>query len=163
MGDVPVRADSGWLADLDAAYDEYERACAARRKENEAHLEEFAGWLERSRLAPATIRRHVTNVNFYLNTYLLREDALPMEEGCRRLDDFLGYFFIVKCMWSTPAAIRSNIASLKKFYRCMLELGHIRQGSYDELLESIRDGREEWVEACERYNAGESFEDVFLF
>lgn len=86
-----------------------------------------------------------------------------MEEGCRRLDDFLGYFFIVKCMWSTPSTARSYAASLKKLYRCMLELGHIGRGSYGELLESIRLGRDEWVEACERYNAGESFEDVFLF
>lgn len=158
MGDVIVFR--GGLGD---AHEEYERAVAGRRRENDGYIDEFAAWLEQSRLAPATIRRHVNNVEFYLNTYLLREDALPMEEGCRRLGDFLGYFFIVKCMWSTPATTRSNVASLKKFYRCMLELGHIGQESYDELLDSIRDGKDEWVEACERYNAGESFEDVLLF
>ena len=41
---------------------------------------------------------------------MLREDALTMENGCKDeyLSDFFGYFFIRKCMWSTPDTIRVN-------------------------------------------------------
>lgn len=40
-----------------------------------------------------------------------------MENGCKDeyLSDFFGYFFIRKCMWSTPDTVKSTIASLKKF------------------------------------------------
>ncbi|WP_270490725.1 hypothetical protein [Holdemanella porci] len=33
-----------------------------------------------------------------------------MENGCKDeyLSDFFGYFFICKCMWSTPDTIRVN-------------------------------------------------------
>lgn len=51
------------------------------------------------------IANHVDNVESYINDYLLREDTLEMQEGCgSRIDMFLGYFFIHKCMWSTPAS-----------------------------------------------------------
>ncbi|MED9970015.1 MAG: hypothetical protein UFA98_08410, partial [Ruminococcus sp.] len=36
------------------------------------------------------------------------------------LDPFF-YFYIHKCMWSTPASVRSMAAGLKKFYKCMAE------------------------------------------
>ena len=41
---------------------------------------------------------------------MLREDALTMENGCKDeyLSDFFEYFFICKCMWSTPDTIRVN-------------------------------------------------------
>ena len=54
-----------------------------------------------------------------------------MENGCKDeyLSDFFGYFFIRKCMWSTPDTVKSTIASLKKFYRLSKE-------DYEELLES---------------------------
>lgn len=137
---------------LDVDYEAYERACEKRRTENDAYLDEFEAWLDAAGLSDKTISRHIRNVDFFLNTYLLREDAYSMEEGCGRMDDFLGYFFIRKCMWSTPETIRQNAASFKKFYKCMLEKGHIAQQSYDVLLADIKTGMPLWLEDCEEYN-----------
>ena len=50
-----------------------------------------------------------------------------MEEGISMLDEYLGNFFIRKCMWSTPANIKTNATSIKKFYKCMLEHGKIEK------------------------------------
>jgi hypothetical protein len=36
---------------------------------------------------------------------------------------FLGYWFIKKAMWAKQSAIKSNAASLKKFYTFMHEKG----------------------------------------
>ena len=138
----------------DFDYEAYEKACERRKKENEAYLIEFEQWLQASGLKDKTIQKHISNVDFYLNVYLLREDAYGMEEGCRaaRIDNFLGYFFIRKCMWSTPASIKQNAASFKKFYKCMLERGHISRGDYDELLVAIKEGTPIWTADCEDYN-----------
>ena len=45
-------------------------------------------------LAPKTIKRHLQNMDFFLNTYLVFDESNPltMEEGVTAIDDFLGYF-----------------------------------------------------------------------
>lgn len=69
-----------------------------------------------------------------------------------RIDDFLGYFFIRKCMWSTPSTIKSNVASIKKFYKSMFQRGHIDIFDYKELTETISDNMDCWLGDCEAYN-----------
>ena len=86
-----------------------------------------------------TIRKHLVNVDFYINTYLLREEPLEMKEGCGfRIDIYLGYFFIHKCMWSTSGTIKTTAASIKKFYRSMNEHGHISKDDYKDLCDIIK-------------------------
>ena len=130
-------------------YERYEREASAIRKENEAHLKEFEDYLNAKGLSAKTIKRHLENVDFYINTYLLYEEANRIDAGCTMVNGFLGSFFIRKCMWSTPATIRQNAASLKKFYKCMLEKGHITKDDFDYLQEEIKEGMPEWIEACE--------------
>ena len=68
--------------------------------------------------------------------------------------EFLGDFFIRKCIWSTPSSIRSNATSFKKF--CKYTLGHeaVEKEPYDYPIEMIRKGMEFWTENCERFNSG---------
>ena len=142
------------MGNYESDYEEYERQCELRQQENVRFLNWFEESLESAKLKPQTIRRHLGNVDFYLNVFLLREKPLNMEQGCFKADRFFGDFFIRKCMWSTPSSIKSNAASLKKFYKCMLEHGAIEQESYDYFIESIREGMEYWTEDCEQYNSG---------
>ncbi len=99
-----------------------------------------------------TINRHLTNVDFYINTYLLREDAYDFTHGIWDIDDYLGYFFIRKCMWSTPGNIKSTAASIKKFYQCMLKQEMIQKADYEYLCETIKDNMWKWQSDCEMYN-----------
>ena len=62
-------------------------------------------------------------------------------------EDFFGYFFIRKCMWSTPHTVKSTIASLKKFYRLSKE-------DYEEFTDTIRVNKEYWTDCCSEYNDG---------
>ena len=127
-------------------------------KRNKKFIDEFRAWMGNKGLSEKTIENHVINADFYINEYLPREDA-KMEEGIGLLADFFGYFFIRKCMWSTPASIKTTATSLKKFYRCMLDLGHISQSDYAFVCAEIKDGLPDWQRECERYNSGEDWED----
>ena len=97
-------------------FEKFEKQCDEIREINTKYIEEFVDELSKKGFVDKTIKRHYENVDFYLNTYLLREDALTMENGCKDeyLSDFFGYFFIRKCMWSTPDTVKSTMASLKK-------------------------------------------------
>ena len=131
-------------------WEEYEKKCEKIRKDNKRYLEIFTENLKG--LSPKTIRAHLNNVDFYINEYLLREDALSMEQGVSHIDNYLGNFFIRKCMWSTPATIKSTAASIKKFYKCMMEHGFIKDEHYVDLCAVIKENMEFWQADCAAYN-----------
>ena len=105
-----------------------------------------------SHLKPKTIDNHVENVDFFINDYLYDRNGLSFEEGIWYVDSFLGDFFIRKCMWSTPGTIKSTAASIKKFYKCMLDNDRIQQSDYKYLCEEIKEKMPEWQARCEEYN-----------
>ena len=119
------------------------------RKINTKYIEGFVDELSKKGFVDKTIKNHYFNVDFYLNDFLLREEALTMENGCKDeyLSDFFGYFFIRRCMWSTPDTVKSTIASLKKFYRLSKE-------DYEEFTDTIRVNKEYWIDCCSEYNDG---------
>ena len=91
-------------------------------------------------------------MDFYINTFLLYEDAIPASEGASRLSMFLGYWFIRKAGWASPASIKQNASSLKKFYTFMHEQGHIDTDDLQDLKETIKEEMPEWVGTVERYD-----------
>jgi len=52
-------------------------------------------------LSKKTIDKHVSNVDFYINDFLLYEDAIEAADGVSSMGMFLGYWFIRKAMWSS--------------------------------------------------------------
>lgn len=96
-------------------------------------------------LAPKTIKRHLQNVDFFLNTYLVFDEAHPltMEEGVNTIDDFLGYFLENKTCFADSTK-HSFVTSLRKFYKSMAAHGKITQEQYEDVVESLRDGGAEY-------------------
>ena len=137
---------------------EYEQKCDEIRMRNETYLEELQEELLKDGFKYKTVNRHLRNVDFYINTYLLREEPLEMIVGASYLyiDEFFGDFFIRKCMWSTPGKIKSTAESIKKFYKSMFQRGHIEKLDYVELTEIIKDSIYTWLEDCEIYNDPDS-------
>jgi site-specific recombinase XerD len=121
-------------------------------EENKVHLSEFEKWLTDKGLAKKTIENHVSNVDFYINTFLTRDYVEDVTKGCfdGNVNGFLGYFFIHKTTWSSCSQIKSNAASFKKFYAFMLEKAVIKQSDYDELCETIKLDMPEWLEEMKR-------------
>ena len=140
-------------------YKDYEEKLEKERKKNKKYLDEFDAWLNEKILTKKTIENHVMNADLYINEYLNYYDVHKMEDGCYETNDFFSDWFIRKCMWSTGASTKSTAASIKKFYACMLELGHIKKESYKELCDDIKDNMEDWIEAVEEYN-NVDFDDI---
>ena len=135
-------------------FEEYERQCELRRQENEKYLKAFQSTLETSGLSRKTIDGHLSNVDFYLNTFLLREEPCKMEEGMSGwwVEEYFGDFFIRKCMWSTPGNMKTTAASVKKFYKCMADLEYVDREEYQDMCAYIKENMKQWQEDCARYN-----------
>jgi site-specific recombinase XerD len=134
------------------SYEQYEKECKKIRNENEKILIDFGKWLSDKNLSQKTKDKHRSNVDFYINEYLLYEDAIEAADGVSRIGMFLGYWFIRKAMWVSKTSIKESAASLKHFYQFMLERGKISEESLERLKERIRDDMPEWLATLERYD-----------
>lgn len=133
-------------------YLEYEQAVEKIREQNEQYLQLFYNDLVSRGLTDKTIRKHLDNVNFYINEFLCYYQPQTMEVGCYEIGSFLGDWFIRKAMWSNPTSIKSNCSSIKKFYQCMLLHGLITFKDLRELEDTIKEEKDEWIARVEEYN-----------
>ncbi|SDW39114.1 recombinase [Thiocapsa roseopersicina] len=133
-------------------YQAYEDACEKIRAENAILLTEFVAWLKASGLSEKVVKNHHANIDFYINDYLLYEDALEAKDGVDGVSWFLGDWFIRKAMWSSQASIKENAASLKKFYAFMHEKGLVSKDDLVELKQIVKEGMPDWLESMRDYN-----------
>ena len=141
-------------------YEKYEEDCKKVRKCNERLLNEFEVWLKSSGLSEKTINDHLSNIDFYVNEYLLYEDATEAKDGVGAVGMFLGYWFIRKAMWASQSSIKGNATSLKKFYAFMHEKGLIDDEDLVDLKQTIKEEMPEWLATLRRYD-DLSIEDVW--
>lgn len=126
-------------------YEDYERQVKEIREQNEAVLADFKAWLTQKGLAPKTIGQHYSNIDFYINHFLVYEMPKLPAEGVDEISYFLGYWFIRKAMWSSANSIKSNVASLKKFYGFLQERGEVSAEEIQELKETIKEELPDWL------------------
>jgi len=141
-------------------YEKYEDDCKITRETNKLLLNDFEVRLKSSGLSKNTIDTHISNIDFYVNEYLLYEDATEAKDGVNAVDMFLGYWFIKKAMWASKSSIKNNATSLNKFYTFMYEKSLIDKDDLSDLKETIKENMPEWLATLERYD-DPSVEDVW--
>ena len=134
------------------SYEQYEQDCERIREVNEKILDGFSKWLSDKGLSPKTISSHCNNVDFYINNFLLHEEATDATDGVYEIDLFLGFWFIKKAMWASKSSIKSNATSIRKFYEYMLEKGMIDEEDYNDLKGKIKNNMQEWLATMDRYD-----------
>lgn len=121
--------------------------------ENQKILYEFELWLQTKNLSEKTINSHVSNINFFINNYLVRYEPIKSEDGATEIGSFLGDYFIRKAMWATKNSIMENIASFKKFYTFMVEVNKTTMDDFIEMKEIIKEEREEWFDSLKQFDS----------
>ncbi len=146
-------------------YEEYEKQCRIIRKENKVLLGEFSRFLKAKGLKSKTVDNHRDNISFYINEFLLYSDVIRAVDGATHINMYLSYWFIKKAMWASPEAIKSNAASLKKFYGFLFEKNSISKESFDELKRNIKEEMPDWIATMNRYDdpSIDDMEDVWRF
>ncbi len=141
--------------------DEREKQLKENTKRNENYLKIFEKSLEEKQLTAKTIRKHVSNIDFYLNDYLTYYDEIiKMEDGTQYTGSFLGDWFIRKAMWASKSSIKEMASSLKKFYEYMSALGFVKISDYQEMCYEIKDNMDLYLENLEDYDNG-TFDFLF--
>jgi len=135
-------------------YQNYEQEAQKIRTSNKILLTEFESWLIESKLSSKTVKKHCSNIDFYINEYLLYTDAIPPEEGMNGgyVSMFLGYWFIRKALWASNTSIKNYATSLKKFGKFLLEKNKITDEDYTSIVTTIRDEMSDWQATLKRYD-----------
>lgn len=143
--------ESAWFEEVsnedEPNFADYEKQVKRIHEKNMELLTVFEMWLVEKGLTKKTINKHVGNVDFYINEYLSYYEPTEVSEGIYMISGFLGDWFVRKAMWSTPAQVKANATSIKKFYGFLLEeTDIINKVDYDELCATIKVQMPEWLE-----------------
>lgn len=125
--------------------DDVDAVMKLMKTQNEEILKEFESYLKKSGITSKTISKHLDNIDFYINYYLLNDEFASPDKGHYRLDDFFSYFFPRKAMWSSANSVKENITSLKKFYKYLNKLSFITNDEFKEMIVVIKEEKEHWI------------------
>ena len=143
-------------------HEDFEEECYKIRKINEKVLLQFNNYLASKKLSPKTIEKHIANIEFYINYYLLYEEPLQPPEGVKHINDFLGSWFIRKAMWASVTSVKEYIACFKHFYTFLHAIGQITAEDLTEMKKEIKECKSEWMETVKRYDDPDiDLEDVW--
>ena len=135
----------------DKEYRDWERQVEKVKINNNKLLVKFSNYLQSKSLKSKTIKNHINNMEFYGNDFLLRYEIIPIEKGALEIGSFLGDYFIRKVCWASKYTIQENIASFKKFYTFLNEIGKISKTELDEMKAIIKDEKLDWIGEAEAY------------
>lgn len=144
--------------------DDYDKRCKAIDERNKLLLDGFASSLLDSGLSPKTIRSHVENIDFFA-TFLVSN-----EEPIKRLDEadetdirmFLSFWFHRKAMWSSVESTKSNMISLKKFYKWMGETMTMSDDVVEDIITTLKERRADFLAAAQRKEtSGDANDDAY--
>ena len=130
------------------------------KKRNKKFMKEFEEYLKEKNLKDKTIKKHLSNVDLFINDYLNYYDIETPEEGINSVYSFLSGWFIEKCMWATVYTTKETAASIKKFYAYMSEKGYVKKEDYKELCEELKDSMDEILEYLDAFDNG-TYYDMF--
>lgn len=137
-----------------------ERKIKENQTRNKKFIKEFEEWLKEKSLSDKTIKKHISNVDIFINDYLNYYDIETAEEGINSVYSFLSGWFIEKCMWATPYTTKEEAASIKKFYAYMSEKGYVEKEDYKFLCEELKDSIDEILDTLEAFDNG-TYYDMF--
>lgn len=137
-----------------------EKKIKENQKRNKKFMKEFDEWLKEKSLSDKTIKKHLSNVDLFINDYLNYYDVETAEEGITSVYSFLNGWFIEKCMWATPYTTKEEAASIKKFYAYMSEKGYVEKEDYKFLCEELKDSMDEILDTLEAFDNG-TYYDMF--
>lgn len=137
-----------------------EKKIEENKKRNKKFMKEFEEYLKEKNLKDKTIKKHLSNVDLFINDYLNYYDIETPEEGINSVYSFLSGWFIEKCMWATIYTTKETAASIKKFYAYMSEKGYVKKEDYKELCEELKDSMDEILEYLDAFDNG-TYYDMF--
>ena len=116
--------------------------------------------LNKKGLVKKTVRKHLNNVDLYINDYLNYYAITKVEDGMSSVHSFLDGWFIEKCLWASKNSLKETAASIKKFYQFMSENNYVSVDDYKDMCSFIKENMDEFLEQVDAFDNG-TYYDIF--
>jgi hypothetical protein len=83
------------------------------------------------------VAKYASHLQFFSNEYLINYHEGDLLEGLECFPEFVGSWFIRKCMWSDEASLRENIEGFRAFLGYLEETEQIPKERIEELRQHI--------------------------
>lgn len=126
-------------------------------------LDIFERWLREQRLLAKTIQKHLDNVDRFANSYLADAGGAlelpgPADEAVPEdIDDFLADWLLYEEDQRPLEAVKSHVASLKKFYLCLEETGEMPVEDARVLRHVLQEDRAYYLETARDFEEGDTW------
>jgi len=131
---------------------DYDEQVELIETQNEPVLTAFEQSLAANGLSAKTIHRHMENIAFFAEYLTYYEPLEPLiEADSSDVHMFCGNWFPRKAMWASAGSARSNMASFRKFAAFMVEAGHWDNEHAQEIRETLKENKEEFIEIADSY------------
>lgn len=120
-------------------------------QENKLLLDGFSKYMQEHHLSERTIKRHMANIDFYINEFLPNGQNNSAIKGWSSVDYFFEEWLPTKGLCSSVNTLKENMGSLKKFYVYLYDLKEITKENYLMFLDLMKEGRETWIEALDDF------------
>jgi hypothetical protein len=120
----------------------------------------FEQWLHDQGLSARTIQMHLDNLERFAHLYLTDEGGslglpCPVDQAALAdVDEFLADWLLLRADGPPVETVRSHVASLKKFYICLKEIGQMQAEDSDEILALLREDREYYLNLARDFEEG---------
>ena len=131
--------------------DDYERKCQRIKRFNNKLLYEFGIWLEQSNFTNKTIKIYLSYTDLFINTYLLYQNTIEVQDGIQHLSQFFNDWYI-KNSFPNTSSMKKQAISLKKFYTFLHQKGLVEKKDLVFLKDIIKREMSEWLANLEKYN-----------
>lgn len=111
---------------------------------NEVLVGQFKEFLEEKGFVEQSVEKHVYNISYFLDEYLLPR-KVKLEEAITEIDAFMGNWFLKKTPWVTTTAIQSMSRSLQNFYKFLIKEERVSPKQLQILQMKIKRSYKTWV------------------
>jgi site-specific recombinase XerD len=127
------------MADSEQA-EMYEQQVQAIRQANQPILEGFEHCLRQAGLREETVRAHVDNLRLFEHYLLLYVYSLcRLDEATEgAIYDFLADWFPRKALWASVSSMKVSLATFKKFFQWMREMGLVSPQVVADVLSTLK-------------------------
>ena len=130
---------------------------------NRELLDIFERWLREQRLSAKTIQKHLDSVDRFANSYLADAGGAlelpgPADEAVPEdVDDFLADWMLYEEDQRPVERVKSHIASLKKFYLCLEEMGEMAAEDARAMRHLLQEDRAYYLETARDFEEGDTW------
>lgn len=140
-----------------ANFEHWNKEIEKVKEQNQSVFDDYKTWLSSQYITEDEEIQYLADITFFAQTFLILNEAIPVEKGINHIDEYLGHFFIREVPWSSPETIKSNTQSFLNFYSFLLSTQQIEEKDFLYIEYLVGSETDKWINNYHLFNSSCEF------